>query len=114
MDSMHAIRGIGIGAAGSAGAYGLSMVLADPLSTALAFIALFVAVLTLGLVAVVGLNAWREGRWWFMAKRLARHAIGRPRRHNEAGRPCSSCHKTMSEVRFTWVCESCDHISVLV
>lgn len=111
---MQAIWGIPIGAAVSASAYGLGMVLADPLSTALVFVAMFGAVLTLGLVAVVGLNAWKDGRWWFLTKRLARHAIGKPRRHVELSRPCTSCHKTMFEVNFTWVCESCDHISVLV
>jgi len=114
MDSMQAKWGIAIGAAVSAGAYVLSMVLADPVSTALVFMAMFGTVVSFGLVVVVGLNAWKEGRWWFLTKRLARHVFRRQPRRNEDGRPCTSCHKTMSEVKFTWVCESCDHISVLV
>lgn len=111
---MHATWGISIGTAGSAGAYVLGMVLADPLSTALVFIASFTAVATLGLVVVVGLNAWKDGHWWFVMKRLAHLAVPGSHRYVEEGRPCGSCNKAMTEIRFTWVCEACDHISVLV
>lgn len=107
---MRALRIAGAGALLAFGLFGLSVSLDRPYSFILIFLATCAVVLSVGLVLSAGITAWTEGQWWFIMKRLYHVTIGSPKQHHEPAKTCTSCHRPMSEVHFTWVCESCDHV----
>ena len=111
---MRGLRNVGAGALVAFGFLGLGASLDRPYSYMLVFIASCAILLTLGLALSAGASAWAEGQWWFVIKRLYHVTVGSPKQHDEQGKQCSSCHRPMSEIRFTWVCGSCDHVKVLV
>lgn len=76
-----------------------------PLSLVLIFFGGFGLWTSVALAAGAMVAAWRESRWRLISRRFF------PSSH-PLGRPCTSCHRTMSEVKLTWVCPSCDHVLV--
>jgi len=94
MRAMHILVG---GAAAFFTLIAVGRALGGSIGAAVVFLALVVAVLTVGVAAALGLGSWQE---W-------RATIG-PR----AAEMCTSCHRPMTTIGDYRVCASCDQIVV--